>query len=378
MKMFDVYAKLPLTPVSGKGCLIYDNQQCAYLDLYGGHAVISIGYQHPKYVRALNSQLDKLHFYSNAVRIPLQEKLATKLGKLSGYENYQLFLCNSGTEAVENALRLATLSTNRQKIVCFDGGFHGRTHFSTSTSCYSELWTNPSIQEFIYHHPWGEEKGLNVAITEETAAVIVEGIQGLSGIHLPPDGFLQALREHCDRTGALLVLDEVQSGMGRTGKFYAHQHWGVKADLVTMAKGLGNGFPIGAVIIHPNIKSSFGRLGSTFGGNHLACTAAIASLEILEEENLMHRAEKLGNRFIQLLEKFPGIQTLRGKGLMIALSFGKQTELIRQCLFQNHKILTGTALQGRLIRLLPPLCIETQHIDRFLEALTLAVKQIKG
>ena len=368
MDLFNVYKRWDIEPVKGQGSTIWDAAGQEYLDLYGGHAVISIGHSHPHYVAAIREQIGKLGFYSNAVLNGLQDTLAEKLGKVSGYDKFHLFLCNSGAEAVENALKLASFHTGRPKVLAFGGAFHGRTSGAVSVTDNPKIRAPFNATDKVTFVPLGDlaatEKELS---TKEYAAVIIEGIQGVSGIHLPSDAFLRDLRALCDRTGTLLVLDEIQSGCGRTGRFFAHQWAGVEADLVTMAKGLAGGIPIGAVLISPAIEASYGMLGTTFGGNHIACAAAIAVLEVIEGEGLVAHAEKLGNWFEAQLKGDPALKEYRGRGLMIGLEIKPEFKGLRdRLLFEKH-IFTGAA-GADVIRLLPALNLPEESAAKFMEA----------
>lgn len=368
MDLFNVYKRWNIEPVYGKGSHLWDAGGQEYLDLYGGHAVISIGHCHPHYVEAVKAQLDKLGFYSNAVRSGLQEALAEKLGQVSGYPDAHLFLCNSGAEANENALKLASFHTGRSKVLAFGGAFHGRTSGAVSVTDNPKIRAPFNATPNVTFVPLGEVEATERELSTETyAAVIIEGIQGVAGIRLPSDNFLVQLRALCDRTGTMLVVDEIQSGCGRTGCFFAHQHAGVKADLVTMAKGLAGGIPIGAVLIDPLFQASYGLLGTTFGGNHIACAAAIAVLEIIERESLMENARKMGNWFREQLQDDPALVEYRGRGLMIGLEIKPEFAGLRdRLLFEKH-IFTGASGE-RVIRLLPALNLSGQDALRFTDA----------
>ena len=368
MDLFNVYKRWDVEPVKGSGSTLWDAAGQEYLDLYGGHAVISIGHGHPHYVAAIREQIGKLGFYSNAVQNSLQDTLAEKLGKISGYDAYHLFLCNSGAEANENALKLASFHTGRAKVLAFGGAFHGRTAGAVSVTDNPKIRAPFNGTDKVTFVPLGDlaavEKELS---TKAYAAVIIEGIQGVAGIQLPSDAFLQELRTLCDRTGTLLVLDEIQSGCGRTGRFFAHQHAGVEADLVTMAKGLAGGIPIGAVLISPAIQASYGLLGTTFGGNHVACAAAIAVLEVIEAEGLVAHAAKLGDWFRSQLAGDPALKEYRGRGLMIGLEIKPEYQGLRdRLLFEKH-IFTG-ASGATVIRLLPALNLPEEGAVQFVEA----------
>ena len=368
MDLFNVYKRWDIEPVKGQGSTLWDAAGQEYLDLYGGHAVISIGHCHPHYVEAIREQIGKLGFYSNAVQNGLQEALAVKLGQVSGYDKFHLFLCNSGAEANENALKLASFQTGRSKVLAFSGAFHGRTSGAVSVTDNPKIRAPFNATDKVTFVPLGDlaatEKELS---TKEYAVVIIEGIQGVAGIQLPSDAFLRDLRALCDRTGTLLLLDEIQSGCGRTGRFFAHQWAGIEADLVTMAKGLAGGIPIGAVLISPKIEASYGMLGTTFGGNHIACAAAIAVLEVIEGEGLVAHAEKLGNWFEAQLKGDPALKEYRGRGLMIGLEVKPEYKGLRdRLLFEKH-IFTGAA-GADVIRLLPALNLPEEGAAKFMEA----------
>ena len=368
MELFDVYKRWNIEPVRGRGSVLWDKAGTEYLDLYGGHAVISIGHCHPHYVEAISSQIAKLGFYSNAVQNGLQETLAEKLGRISGYDDYRLFLCNSGAEANENALKLASFHNGRAKVLAFGGAFHGRTAGAVSVTDNPKIRAPFNATDHVTFVPFGDLAAAEKELaTKAYAAVIVEGIQGVAGIRVPSEGFLQGLRALCDRTGTLLVADEIQSGCGRTGRFFAHQWAGVQADLVTMAKGLAGGIPIGAVLISPAIKASYGLLGTTFGGNHIACSAAVAVLEVIEGEGLVAEAEKLGDWFQTQMEGDPALVEYRGKGLMIGLEIKPEFKGLRDRLLYEKHIFTGASGE-RVIRLLPALNLRWQDARTFVEA----------
>ncbi len=368
MDLFNVYKRWNIEPVRGQGSTLWDANGQEYLDLYGGHAVISIGHCHPHYVAAIREQIGKLGFYSNAVQNSLQDALAQKLGKISGYDAYHLFLCNSGAEANENALKLASFHTGRFKVLAFGGAFHGRTAGAVSVTDNPKIRAPFNGTDKVTFVPLGDlaaaEKELS---TNAYAAVIIEGIQGVAGIKLPSDSFLQDLRALCDHTGTLLVLDEIQSGCGRTGRFFAHQYAGVEADLITMAKGLAGGIPIGAVLINPAIQASYGLLGTTFGGNHIACAAAIAVLEVIEAEGLVAKAEKLGAWFESQLVGDPALKEYRGRGLMIGLEIKPEFKGLRDRLLYEKHIFTGASGEN-VIRLLPALNLPEAGARQFVEA----------
>lgn len=374
MKLFDVYPLFPIEPVKASGSWLWDSEGKKYLDLYGGHAVISIGHSHPHFVEALKSQLDKISFYSNSVKNSLQERLAEKLGQLSGYPNHQLFLCNSGAEANENALKLASFVTRRKKVIAFKKAFHGRTSGAVAATDNPKIVAPFNAGHDILFLPLNDEKEFTNAINKDIAAVIIEGIQGVGGIQLPNDSFLTLLAAKCKEVGALLILDEVQSGYGRTGKFFAHQYAGIEADLITIAKGMGNGFPIGGVLIHPDIKPWSGMLGTTFGGNYLACAAALSVLEVLEQEDLMNNAATLGNYWMEKLNSYASITEARGKGLMIGFDLPDSLASLRKDLLFKHHIFTGEA-KPNTVRLLPSLALTKSEADILLEALTVELKK---
>ena len=368
MTLFNVYSLYPVEPVRGKGCFVYNAAGTEYLDLYGGHAVISIGHAQPDYVKAISEQAARLGFYSNSVENSLQTALAEKLGRASGYGDYSLFLCNSGAEANENALKLASFQTGRAKVLAFSKAVHGRTSGAVAAP------DNPSIRSPFNGTPNVEFTPLNdleaaraKLATREFAAVIIEGIQGVSGIHCPTDEFLRGLRAAATETGTQLVLDEIQSGYGRTGRFFAHQWAGIRPDLITMAKGMGNGFPIGGVLIAPHFEARPGLLGTTFGGSHLACAAAIAVLDVMEREKLVENAADTGEYLLGELRKADGPKEIRGRGLMIGIEIdGSGAEFRKKLLFGKH-VFTGGA-GASTVRLLPALCLTRELADRFLDA----------
>lgn len=368
MDLFEVYKLWDIEPVKGSDTTLWDKDGNIYTDLYGGHAVISVGHCHPHYVKKVQEQAATLGFYSNAVQNSLQKELAAKLGKLCGYDDYALFLCNSGAEANENALKVASFHTGKPKILAFNKAFHGRTSGAVAAT------DNPKIQApfnktgNIVFAPLNDLAAVEAELSKgDFAAVIIEGIQGVAGIYEPTTEFMQGLRELCDRLSVVLILDEIQSGYGRTGKFFAHQHYGIKADIITTAKGMGNGFPIGGVLISPSIKPSYGMLGTTFGGNHLACAAAIAVLEIIEDENLIENAARIGEYFRQELSSDKAVKEYRGKGLMIGLELNDEYIGLRnKLLFEKH-FFTGAAGAG-VIRLLPSLTVSQETAESFVKA----------
>ncbi len=370
MKLFDVYPLLPITPVKALGCTVWDEQGTPYLDLYGGHAVISIGHSHPHYVEKISGQLQKIGFYSNSVRNPLQEELADRLGEMCGYGEYQLFLCNSGAEANENAIKLASFITGRKKFISFSRGFHGRTSAAVA------LTDNPKIVAPVNQTsnalivPFNDLEAVKQALeVNEVAGIIVEGIQGIGGIQIPAANFLEEIEKLAHRYGALLILDEIQSGYGRPGKFFAHQYGTVKPDIITMAKGMGNGFPIGGLLISPEIKSWHGMLGTTFGGNHLACAAAIAVLDVMDQEHLVDNAAETGSFLMEGLSGLNGNFEIRGRGLMIGLEFPEPIKEIRMRLLNEFHIFTGFS-GTNTIRLLPPLSLSKDQAAQFIGSLS--------
>ncbi|MFW5831240.1 MAG: aspartate aminotransferase family protein [Prolixibacteraceae bacterium] len=368
MKLFDVYPLFDITPVKGEGCYVWDSDGKKYLDLYGGHAVISIGHSHPHYVELISNQLSKIGFYSNSVQNPLQKELAEKLGRISGYEDYQLFLCNSGAEANENAIKLASFKTGRRKFISFSKGFHGRTSAAVALTDNKNIVAPVNETDNAVILPFNDISAVEKELeNEDVAAVIVEGIQGIGGINIPQENFIAELENLTKKYGSLLILDEIQSGYGRSGKFFAHQHFNVRPDVITVAKGMGNGFPIGGVLIQPEIKPRAGMLGTTFGGNHLACTAGIAVLDVMQEENLIQNAESTGNYLLKNLTEISSDISTRGKGLMIGIELSFPVKELRQKLLNEYGIFTGVSGQN-IIRLLPPLNLKIAEADIFLKA----------
>lgn len=373
MNLFDVYSLFDVTPVKALGCKVWDAEGQEYLDLYGGHAVISIGHSHPHYVAKLSEQLGKIGFYSNSVKNPLQEDLAARLGKACGYEDYSLFLDNSGAESNENAAKLASFHTGKDRMIAFRKSFHGRTSGAVA------LTDNPSIvSPFNANHKvtfcdLNDAAGVEAELARgDVAGVIIEGIQGCGGINLPTDSFLQTLEQLCHKYGAVLILDEVQSGYGRTGKFFAHQWAGIKPGIITMGKGIANGFPCGGILISPEFNAVKGMLGTTFGGNYLAMTAALAVLDVMESENLVENARVVGEYIKERIPQSPRIKDVRGRGLMLGIEFNEEVAPIRKDLLFNKHIFTGVAGKN-MVRLLAPLCLTIEEADRFLEALNQAL-----
>ena len=378
MKLFDVYPLNDITIVKAEGANVWDDKGNEYLDLYGGHAVISIGHTHPHYVQRLEAQLHQVGFYSNSIKIPVQQQLAEKLGVVSGKKDYQLFLCNSGAEANENALKLASFHTGRKKIVAFSKSFHGRTSLAVAATDNPAIVAPVNQTDNVVSLPFNDVTALHGYFSEhgkQVAAVIVEGIQGVGGIREASVDFLQAIRSLCNDYGAVYIADSVQCGYGRTGIFYSHDYSGTEADIYSMAKGMGNGFPIGAISIAPQLQPKFGMLGTTFGGNHLACAAALAVLEVMEKDDLMANAAEVGNYLIEQLKGFTGITEIRGRGLMIGIELPAELSEVKKNLLFKHKIFTGEA-KPNVIRLLPALNITKAHADRFLEALAAELKSV--
>ena len=375
MKLFDVYPLFDITPVRGGGLYLFDAEGTRYLDMYGGHAVISIGHSHPHYVKAISEQFNRIGFYSNSVKIPMQQELADKLGAISGYENYSLFLCNSGAEANENALKLASFRNGRKKIIAFQKSFHGRTSLAVAATDDKSIQANVNHYEDITFLPLNDGDALRNALNEETCAVIIEGMQGVGGVNIPDTSFLQRARQLCTMYGASLILDEIQSGYGRSGRFFAHQYSGIQPDLITVAKGMGNGFPVAAVLISPEYQAKYGLLGTTFGGNYLACAAAIAVIDVIEQEGLIENARIVGNYFMEQLKIIQGIKEVRGLGLMTGIELNTPCASVRSELLNTHKIFTGSSSNKNTLRILPPLTISKNEIDLFLEAFSTSLKK---
>tara|TARA_R110002033_G_scaffold1096_14_gene10109 strand:+ start:7314 stop:8438 length:1125 start_codon:yes stop_codon:yes gene_type:complete len=373
MKLFDVYPLYNVTPVSAKGIVVTDDKGQDYLDFYGGHAVISIGHTHPHYVQRLKDQLDKIGFYSNAVQNPLQEELAEKLGVISKCEDYNLFMCNSGAEANENALKMASFATGKSKIIAFNNGFHGRTSAAVAVTDNPSINAEINQQHEVVFLDLNDIKGFEREISKNVCAVIIESIQGVGGLDEPTTEFLQKVAALCKENDALLIADEVQSGFGRSGKFFGFQHHNIQPDIISIAKGMGNGFPVGGVLIHENIKAKYGMLGTTFGGNHLACVATLAVLEVIENENLIANAEELGIYFNEKAKEIPQVKRVKGKGLMLGLEFDFQVADLRKKLIHEHHLFTGGAKDKTVLRVLPALNITKQDLDVFFTALKTAL-----
>ena len=379
MTLFDVYPLNNIAITSAKGSYVWDDNGVQYLDMYGGHAVISIGHTHPHWVKRIEEQLEKIAFYSNSVIIPIQKQLAEKLGKLSGKEDYQLFLCNSGAEANENALKLASFVTGRKKIIAFKKSFHGRTSPAVAATDNPSIVAPVNETDNIIFLPFNDAAALKNCFAEqgkEIAAVIIEGIQGVGGINVADDSFLQLIRSLCDENGAIYIADSVQCGYGRSGKFFSHDFAGVNADIYTMAKGMGNGFPVAGILIAPLIQPKHGMLGTTFGGNQLACAAALAVLEVMEQENLMQQAAANGEYLMQKLKDTGVLQNVRGRGLMIGFDVPEELKDLKKKLLFDFKVFTGEA-KPNVIRLLPSLALTKQQIDDFLLSLNEAIDELK-
>ncbi len=378
MKLFDVYPLFNITPVKAEGCYVWDSTGKKYLDLYGGHAVISIGHSHPHYINKISSQLADIAFYSNSVQNPLQQELADKIGELTGYSDYQLFLCNSGAEANENAIKLASFVTGRKKFISYKKAFHGRTSAAVALTDNPKIIAPVNESENAIILPFNEIEPTETELKNgDVAAIIVEGIQGIGGINIPDERFLFSLSKLTKKYGALLILDEIQSGYGRSGRFFAHQYFNIQPDIITMAKGMGNGFPIGGVLIKPGIEPWFGMLGTTFGGNHLACAAGIAVLDVIKNENLIENSEMSGNYLMEKLAQFNSSYIVRGKGLMIGIEFKFAVNELRKKLLIENGIFTGFSGQN-IIRLLPPLSLSIKQADEFLHAFKKVYKEISA
>jgi acetylornithine/N-succinyldiaminopimelate aminotransferase len=378
MSLFQVYPLQPIAITKALGSHVWDDKGTEYLDMYGGHAVISIGHTHPHWVKRIETQLHAMAFYSNSVIMPIQEELAAALNKLSGKQDYQLFLCNSGAEANENALKLASFHTGRKKIIAFSKSFHGRTSLAVAATDNPSIVAPVNETDNIIFLPFNDVEALTASFAkqgDEIAGVIIEGIQGVAGIYEATNIFLQTIRTLCDKHGAVYIADSVQCGYGRSGKFFAHDYAGVNADIYSMAKGMGNGFPIGGILIAPHIKAKFGLLGTTFGGNPLACAAALAVLEVMEKENLMEAANEKGKALMEALKNTKGVKAVRGRGLMIGFEMEAGLEDIRKVLLNDYKIFTGEA-KPNVIRLLPSLSISNAEIELFLKGLKEATAQI--
>ncbi len=374
MKLFDVYPLYDVTPVSAKGIVVTDDKGQEYLDFYGGHAVISIGHAHPLYVKRLKDQLDRIGFYSNAVHNPLQVELATKLGQLSNCADYNLFLCNSGAEANENALKMASFQTGKSRVIAFNNSFHGRTSAAVATTDNEKINAPINKQQKVTFLPFNDITAFKNEIEKgDVCAVILESIQGVGGLDEPSTEFFKKVEKLCKENQVVLIADEVQSGFGRSGKFFAFQHHDINPDIITIAKGMGNGFPVGGVLIHESIKASYGQLGTTFGGNHLACVATLAVLEVLEKEGLVENAKELGNYFLEKAKEIPQVKRTKGKGLMLGLEFDFEVAALRKKLIYEQHLFTGGANDKHVLRILPALNITKTDMDLFFEKLKIAL-----
>ncbi|MGN7866292.1 aspartate aminotransferase family protein [Chryseobacterium sp. 22458] len=372
MNLFNVYPLFNINPVKAQGSFLWDDKGEQYLDFYGGHAVISIGHNHPHYQNKLKEQLEKISFYSNSVQNELQTELAEKLGKLSGYEDYNLFLCNSGAEANENALKLASFHNEKSKVLYFSGSFHGRTSAAVSVTDNPKIVAPVNFSERFIKSEWNDVEQLEETFEKfgnEISSVIIEGIQGVGGIMIPTPEFLSKIKELCEKYDTVLILDEVQSGYGRSGYFFAHQEFGIEPDIITTAKGMGNGFPVGGVLIHPKFQASNGLLGTTFGGNHLACAASIAVLDVMKDENLIENARQMGEYIENEIKDLPHIKSIRRKGLMIGIELDRDCSEIRKSLLFDHHIFTGNSNDKTVLRILPALNIKKEETDLFINAL---------
>ena len=370
MSLFNVYPLFDITPVRAEDVFVYDEKDTQYLDLYGGHAVISIGHSHPQYVKNISDQVAKMGFYSNSIQNPLQVELASKLQALSGCTDYELFLCNSGAEANENALKLASFHTNKKKVIAFKNGFHGRTSAAVAATDNSKIIAPLNAQQEVEILELGDLVGLEKALAKnDVCAVIIEFIQGVGGLDESTAEFYEGIDWLCKKYKACFIADEVQSGFGRTGDFFAFQKFNVTPDIIPIAKGMGNGFPIGGILIHPSIKASYGLLGTTFGGNHLACIASLTVLSVLEEERLMQNALEVSTHFLKKSLTVPKLKTVKGRGLMLGLEFDFPVAELRKKLIYNHHIFTGSAKNPNVLRILPPLTIKKEHLDQFFDAL---------
>ncbi len=374
MKLFDVYPLYDVTPVSAKGIVVTDDKGQEYLDFYGGHAVISIGHAHPLYVQRLKDQLNKIGFYSNAVQNPLQVELATKLGRLSNCVDYNLFLCNSGAEANENALKLASFQTGKSRVIAFNNSFHGRTSAAVATTDNEKINAPINKQQKVTFLPFNDITAFENEIEKgDVCAVILEAIQGVGGLDEPSSEFFRQVERLCKENGVVLIADEVQSGFGRSGKFFAYQHHEIHPDIITIAKGMGNGFPVGGVLIHESIKASYGQLGTTFGGNHLACVATLTVLEVFEKEELVENAKELGHYFLEKAKEIPQVIRTKGKGLMLGLEFDFEVAALRKKLIYEQHLFTGGANDKHVLRILPALNITKTDMDLFFEKLKIAL-----
>ena len=379
MNLFDVYPLYNVTPVKALDCTITDDKGIEYLDLYSGHGVISIGHSHPEYNAKLKSQLDKLSFYSNAIQNPLQVELADKLGKLSNCEEYSLFLCSSGAEANENALKMASFHTNKSRVISFNNAFHGRTSAAVATTDNPKIVAPMNAQQVVTFSPLNDIDLVEAELKKgDVASVIIEPIQGVGGLDMGTTEFFQGLEKICAQYNVVLILDEVQSGYGRSGKFFAHQHHGIKPDIICMAKGMGNGFPIGGILTSPKFIASHGLLGTTFGGSHLACAAGIAVLDIIEKEKLMENVLVIEKYFFEQIKEIPEIIKVKGRGLMLGVEFDFEVGPLRKKMIMEKHIFTGSSSNKNLLRILPPLTVKKEYIDTFINRLKEALEELKN
>ena len=377
MKLFDVYPLYDITPERAKDVYVYDQQGIEYLDLYGGHAVISIGHGHPTYVEKINHQLHQIGFYSNAVHNPLQQQLAETIAKHSCCHEYQLFMCSSGAEANENALKLASFHTNKARVIAFTNAFHGRTSAAVAATDNPTINAPLNKQQTVTFLPFNDEKALETELQKgDVCAVIFEAIQGVGGLDEPSESFVYALDRLCKAHKVCLIADEVQAGFSRTGTFFAYQKYLIEPHIITMAKGMGNGFPVGGILVHQSIKAKHGMLGTTFGGNHLACSASLAVLDVLEKENLQEHAKTLGTYCIEKAQALPQIKRIKGRGLMLGLEFDFEVGALRKSLIYNHQIFTGGSSNKKVLRILPPLTVQQKHIDYFFKQLEEALNHL--
>jgi acetylornithine aminotransferase len=376
MGLFNVYPLYDVTPISAKGVYVYDQNHQEYLDLYGGHAVISIGHSHPTYVKAISEQVAKLGFYSNAIQNPLQKQLATKIELLSDCKDYQLFLCNSGAEANENALKLASFKTGKSRVIAFKNGFHGRTSAAVAATDNATIIAPINAQQKVTTLELNDIQGVERELKKgDVCAVLIEFIQGVGGLDQATAEFFEQVNVLCKANNTFFIADEVQSGYGRSGKFFAFQHYNVTPDIISIAKGMGNGFPIGGILIHPSIEAKFGMLGTTFGGNHLACVASLSVLNVIEKEALIDNVKEMSEYFIKIAKTIPQIKNIKGRGLMLGLEFEYEVADLRKKLIYEYQIFTGGAANKKLLRILPPLTIKRDHINQFFEALVDALHE---
>ena len=379
MKLFDVYPLYDVTPIKAKDVFVYDENGTEYLDLYGGHAVISIGHGHPHYIKKLKDQLDNIGFYSNAIQNPLQQELADAIGHQSCCHDYQLFLCSSGAEAIENALKLASFHTQKKRIIAFRNAFHGRTSAAVAATDNPNINAPLNKQQKVTFLEFNDSEGLENELQKgDVCAVIFEAIQGVGGLDQPSEAFVYDMDRLCKEYNSCLIADEVQSGFGRTGTFFAYQKYAIQPHIVTMAKGMGNGFPIGGILVHPSIEAKYGMLGTTFGGNHLACAASVAVLDVLEKERLQEKSKELEAYFMNQAKDILEVKQIKGRGLMLGLEFNFEVGALRKTLIYDKKIFTGGSSNKNLLRILPPLTVQKKHIDYFFKSLKEALTEYKN